>query len=265
MSAEPNLDLVLVVSLGQVTIQWLEEFRRPWVALGLVPSTIRPSRCFLDGLDVKPSRSTTEREQEYKGARIMADVAVAPIGWERALMAAEKVKERLRRATRALDAAGVRYAVVGGNAVAEWVARVDEDAVRNTKDVDILVRRADLPAVKAALESVGFVYHHVLDVDLFIDGPQGRPSAGVHLLYAGEPVKPGDLASPNIDESERATEFQVVSLESIVRMKLIAWRDKDRTHLRDLIGVGQIDATWPARFPPPLGDRLQQLLDDPNG
>jgi len=33
----------------------------------------------------------------------MAEAAVEPIGWEGALMAAEKVKERLRRATRALD------------------------------------------------------------------------------------------------------------------------------------------------------------------
>jgi hypothetical protein len=33
----------------------------------------------------------------------------------------------------------------------------------------------------------------------------------------------------------------------------------------DLISVGQIDASWPARFPPPLGERLQQLLDNPNG
>jgi len=39
----------------------------------------------------------------------MAEAAIEPIGWERALMAAEKVKERLRRATRALDAAGVLY------------------------------------------------------------------------------------------------------------------------------------------------------------
>ena len=196
----------------------------------------------------------------------MADAAVTPIGWERALMAAEKVKERLRRATKALDDAGVPYAVAGGNAVAEWVARVDEDAVRNTKDVDILVRRADFPAVKAALEAVGFIYHYVMDVDLFIDGPQGRPSAGVHLLFAGEPVKPGEEhASPALEASERAAEFQVVSLDSIVRMKLIAWRLKDRVHLLDLIGVGQIDATWPARFPAPLGARLQELLDNPNG
>jgi len=46
---------------------------------------------------------------------------------------------------------------------------------------------------------------------------------------------------------------------------LVAWRDRDRTHLRDLIGVGLLDGTWPARFAPPLGARLQQLLDDPNG
>ena len=94
----------------------------------------------------------------------MAEPVVEPIGWERALLAAEKVKERLRRATRALDAAGVPYAVAGGNAVAEWVARVDEDAVRNTKDVDLLIRRSDFPATKAALESAGFVYHHVMSI-----------------------------------------------------------------------------------------------------
>ena len=196
----------------------------------------------------------------------MADAAVGPIGWERALMAAEKVKERLRRATKALDDAGVPYAVAGGNAVAEWVARADEGAVRNTRDVDLLIRRIDLPAARAALEAAGFVYYQLLDVDMFIDGPQGRPSEAVHILFAGEKVRPDyEHASPDLDESERAAEFQVAKLEALVRMKLIANRRKDQVHLLDLIGVGLIDATWPARFPPPLGERLQQLLDDPNG
>ena len=196
----------------------------------------------------------------------MADAAVAPIGWERALMAAEKVKERLRRATKALDAAGVPYAVVGGNAVAEWVGRVDEDAVRNTRDVDLMIRRSELPAARAALEAAGFVYSQVLDVDVFLDGPQGKPSGGLHILFAGEKVRIDDEQPlPNLEDSERAAEFQVASLPALVRMKLIAWRDKDRTHLRDMIGVGLIDETWPARLPPPLADRLQQLLNDPNG
>src|SRR5437660_11474882 len=118
----------------------------------------------------------------------MAESTLPISGWEKALMAAEKVKERLRRATKALDAAGVPYAVIGGNAVAECVARVDEDAVRNTRDVDIMIRRGDFPAVKSALEAAHFVYTHLLDVDVFVDGPQGKPSGGVHLLYAGEKV-----------------------------------------------------------------------------
>ena len=88
----------------------------------------------------------------------------------------------------------------------------------------------------------------------------------MHILFAGEKVKPEyEHPSPDLAESERAAEFQVTTLEALTRMKLIAWRDKDRTHLRDMIGVGLIDATWPARLPPLLGDRLQQLLDNPNG
>jgi hypothetical protein len=196
----------------------------------------------------------------------MAEAAVEPIGWERALMAAEKVKERLRRATRALDVAGVPYAVVGGNAVAEWVARIDEDAVRNTRDVDILIRRPDFPAARACREAVGFIYHEVLDVDTFIDGPQGKPSGGIHLLYAGEKVRrDDDYGLPEIEESERAIEFQVVNLEALLLMKLTSYRLIERVHIRDMIGVGLVDGTWPARFPAPLGERLQKLLDDPNG
>src|SRR5260370_2960376 len=163
----------------------------------------------------------------------MEDAAIGPVGWERALMAAEKVKERLRRATKALDNAGVPYAVAGGNAGAEWVARIEEDAIRNTRDVDLLIRRGDLPAARTALEAAGFVYYQLLDVDMFIDGPQGRPSGGVHILFAGEKVRPDyEHASPDLNESERAAEFQVTKLPALIKMKLIAWRDKDRTHLR---------------------------------
>src|SRR5208283_835709 len=117
------------------------------------------------------------------------------VGWERALMAAEKVKERLHRATRALEGAGVPYAVVGGNAVAEWVARIDDEAVRNTRDVDLLLRRADFAAARSALEAAGFVYYRLLDVDVFIDGPQGKPSGGVHLLFADEKVRAADACT----------------------------------------------------------------------
>jgi hypothetical protein len=196
----------------------------------------------------------------------MADATTTPYGWERALMAAEKVKERLRRVSMALAQAGVAYAVIGGNAVAEWIARVDEGAVRNTRDVDILIGRSDLEAAKRALEAAGFVHHQLLDVEMFLDGPAGRPSDAIHILFAGEKVQPDHATSaPEVNESESAAQFQVIALDALVRMKLNAFRLKDRVHLVDMIGVGLLDQTWPSRLPPELGARLQQLLDNPNG
>lgn len=55
-----------------------------------------------------------------------------PVSCERMVRAVEKVCERLLRATGALEKAGIPYAVIGGNAVAARVSRVDESAVRNT-------------------------------------------------------------------------------------------------------------------------------------
>lgn len=180
--------------------------------------------------------------------------------------AVEKVRQRLLRSTAALETAGVPYAVAGGNAVAAWVARVDEAAVRNTADVDILIRRDDLPRAQAALESAGFVYRHVGGMDVFLDGADAKVRDAVHLVFAGEKVRDHEpVANPDVTESESATQFRILSLEALVRIKLTAFRDKDRTHLRDMIELGLLDQTWVARFPPELGSRLQQLLDDPNG
>ena len=89
------------------------------------------------------------------------------VSWERMIRAVENVRDRLRRATAALNNAGVPYAVAGGNAVAAWVSSMDEAAVRNTQDVNILLRRADLAAATAALTAAGFVYRHVKSPDIF--------------------------------------------------------------------------------------------------
>src|SRR6202165_5070310 len=103
--------------------------------------------------------------------------------------AVAKVRERLLRATAALNQTGVAYAVVGGNAVASWVATIDEGAVRNTPDVDLLVRRDDLPALTAALEAAEFVRAEVPDGAMFLDGPAAKPSESVRLLFAGEKAR----------------------------------------------------------------------------
>jgi hypothetical protein len=138
--------------------------------------------------------------------------------------------------------------------------------VRNKRDVDILIRRDDFDAVKAAMEAEGFIFANAYGVDFFLDGPDAKPCEGVHLLYAGEKVKESDpVPSPLVSESERGAAFQVVSLEPLVRMKLVSNCDEDRTHVRDMIQLGLLDATWPARFPAVLAERLQSMLDTPGG
>jgi hypothetical protein len=199
----------------------------------------------------------------------MGERALLPLGealLERMVRAVEMVRERLLKAARALDAAGIPDAVIGGNAVAAWVARVDPAAVRNTADVDILVDRSDLERVKDALTAAGFQYHETLDVHVFLDGPRASPREAVHVLFTGEKVQPDYLApTPSVTEAEAGDLFRVLNLEALVRMKLTSFRLKDQVHIQDLIGVGLIDATWPSRFMPELAARLQQILDNPNG
>ncbi|MFN0051195.1 MAG: nucleotidyl transferase AbiEii/AbiGii toxin family protein [Planctomycetales bacterium] len=196
----------------------------------------------------------------------MATVALQDFSWERMVRAVEKVQDRLLRAAAALEAAKVPYAVIGGNAVATWVSRIDESAVRNTRDVDLLISRGDLPAARAALESAGFVHRHAAGIEMFLDGPGAKARDALHILFAGEKVRVDDLhPAAEVSEAEPAANFQVISLEALVRMKLTSYRDKDRTHLRDLLDVGLIDATWLPRIPVDLAPRLQQLIDTPGG
>src|SRR4029078_13059150 len=98
-------------------------------------------------------------------------VILRGFSFDRMGAAVEKVRRRLLRAANALDGSGVDYAIAGGNAVAAWVSQVDEAAVRNTRNVDILVRRAHFQKVKKTLEYCGFVYRHAASVDMFLDGP----------------------------------------------------------------------------------------------
>ncbi len=182
------------------------------------------------------------------------------------IRAVEKVRERMLRATQALEKAGVPYAVCGGNAVAAWVSTVDEAGVRNTRDVDILLRRSDLDNAKVALGAAGFVHHFSFGVDMFLDGPDATPRDAVHVVFAGEKVKPHDeFATPEVTDSETTPSFRVTSLEALVRMKLTAFRDQDRTHIRDFMVVGLVNAEWLKKLPPSLAARLKQLLDTPGG
>ena len=184
--------------------------------------------------------------------------------WTRIERAVEKVKQRLQRTARALDAAGIPYAVIGGNAVQVWVAQVDEAAVRNTQDVDILLNRADLPGAVDALRAEGFLFAEVAGVPMFLDGPDASPRDAVHVVFAEEKVSPLDPEpAPAVEQRERVNDFFTLRLDALVRMKLTSFRFKDRVHLLDMISLGMIDKSWLSRLPDELRRRLQELIDNP--
>lgn len=163
------------------------------------------------------------------------------------------MQERLNHACQALNQAQVPYAVVGGNAVAAWVATIDDGAVRNTRDVDLLLAEEDLP--RATEETV-----------VFLDGPEGKPSQGLYILPADRKVRPEYVSPiPSVNRTTEINQKRIVELEALVEMKLNSYRDIDRTHLRDMIQIGLIDGSWLSHFPTKLAERLQWLLDDPEG
>jgi hypothetical protein len=105
-----------------------------------------------------------------------------------------------------------------------------------------------------------------VEFKIHLDGSSARARDAGHIVFAAEKVKSDDpFPAPDVAESEVTETFCLVSLEALVRMKLTAFRDKDRVHLRDLIEVGLIDASWTKVLPSALAARLQTLLDNPEG
>ncbi len=176
-------------------------------------------------------------------------------------MAVDRVEKRLRRVAAALDAAGIGYAVIGGNAVAAWVARVDPSATRATKDVDLLVERADLDRITEVMDGLGFGRHDLRNLVLFTDPEEPSKRAGVHLVWANEKVRPAyALPAPSTDETVRDAEgLLILDLPALVRMKLTSFRDIDRVHIADMLSVGLIDHTLRSALPDDLRDRLIEV------
>jgi hypothetical protein len=178
----------------------------------------------------------------------------------------DEIEDRKRRITAALAQHGVQYALIGGQAVIAWVSTVDPDATRTTKDVDILLRRADLAEAKRAAGTAGFEYYELLGTGMFLEKENQSPKRAVHVVWAGEYVRPGEAlpAAPLEDAVVLGQGLSVVSLEWLVKMKLTAWRLHDRVHVRDLVEVGLIDESWCAKLPAELAARLKRLIEAPD-
>jgi hypothetical protein len=184
--------------------------------------------------------------------------------WKAYSMAVDDVAARMKRICEAFAEHSVPFALVGGQAVVLWVSTRDPAAVRTTKDVDILLDRADLPRARAAALAAELDYFEMLGVGMFLERDDPNPRRAVHLVWAGEKVRPEyELPSPPIDErQELSPGLTVVSLAGLVRMKLLSNRDRDRVHLTDMIEVGLVGREMLDGLTPELTRRLEKLLSE---
>jgi hypothetical protein len=145
------------------------------------------------------------------------------------------------RVEKAFGAAGLEYRVVGGLAAYLYVEEVELDAGRLTKDIDILVRRQDLPRIAEAVEPFGLEYRHAAGVDMLVQ--KGAPSArrAVHMIFEGEKVRP-EYSEPaaKIGQGHAIQGIPVISVADLVTMKLTSFRLKDQAHIQDLDEQGLI-------------------------
>jgi hypothetical protein len=203
-----------------------------------------------------------EESMESRTAPFVESLSASP--WEKYRMALDDVTARLERITLALEQAQIPYALVGGQAVAIWVATRDPAAVRTTKDVDILLKRQDLAPARAAALAAGMEYFEVMGVGMFLEKSDPNPRKAVHLVWSGEKVRPEyPLPSPTVDQNELVEPGKhVISLPGLVLMKLMSNRDQDRVHLRDLIEVGLVGRDLLNGLPSELANQLEALLTE---
>jgi hypothetical protein len=169
----------------------------------------------------------------------------------------------LERISLPLTTAGIPYELIGGGAVMVQVNRVDPSAVRITKDIDIMIERADLERIKEVTSRYGFVFRHVRGVDMLLPPGETKARNAVHLVFSGEKTTPNQ-AIPNPPlrpefQSVHGVEVAVIPIVDLVQMKLSNNRDVDRVHVRDMDGIGLISPELEAALPEALRARLDEI------
>ena len=102
---------------------------------------------------------------------------------------------------------------------------------------------------------------------MFLERADTMPRRGVHVIFAEEKIIPHDLyPAPPVVTGIRSPEgVDAIDLRELLILKLIAFRDIDRVHIRDMIRVGLIDDTVAERITPPLRPRMEEIRADPDG
>jgi hypothetical protein len=140
------------------------------------------------------------------------------------------------------------------------VEEAEPDAGRLTKDIDIAVRREDLERIAAAAAPFGFEHRHTAGIDMLVRAGQPSVRRAVHLIFAGEKVRPDyPEPVPQLGPPRQIGNLRLIPLPDLVRMKLTSFRAKDEAHLKDLDEAGLITPEVEAGLPPVLAERLARV------
>jgi hypothetical protein len=138
-----------------------------------------------------------------------------------------------------------------------YVEEIEPDAGRLTKDVDVAVRRQDLERIAEAAKAFGLEYRHVAGVDMLMQAGQPSARRAVHLVFAGEKVRPEYVeAVPELGPAREIRGLRLMPLADLVKMKLTSFRFKDQAHLKDLDDAGAITPEIETALSPVLAERL---------
>lgn len=134
-----------------------------------------------------------------------------------------------------------------------------------TRDIDVMIRRADLPRVVAIAEEHGFRFRHSAGWDMLLYGDTNSARNAVHLLFEGEKVKDTQIeAHPAIRPVRTGLHghgFLVIPVVDLVRMKLSSFRDKDRVHVRGMDAAGLITRSVEQELSEELRARLRHVRE----
>ncbi|HUQ70543.1 MAG TPA: hypothetical protein VM165_13515 [Planctomycetaceae bacterium] len=211
-------------------------------------------------------RRLQRSDNAFVGTSGMDSSQLAPFDFGRVVEAVQRVDECRDHAVELMESAHIPYAVIGGHAVAAWIDSVDSSAARFTRNVDLLIHRGDVGRACDAISVFGYPATIRKRQVLFRKSDKPWHAATIRLLVGGEQVQPTDIQPlPTPEQSVVLNGFRCLALRPLVEMKLNDWRTIDKVHIQDLAGVDLVNADWYEFLPKLWTQRLESLLENPNG
>ena len=169
--------------------------------------------------------------------------------------------EDLELLLRVFEEAAVPFELIGGVAVnAHLLAASERSRSFVTRDIDVLVRQADLPSIQAAASRFACSPKRIVGGYALVL-PNSDLSEAVRLIFATEkprssyPVFTLDLAPEFIELFDK--KIPVAPLRDLLITELNSMQPKDLVHLEILDETGLISSEMELQLPSALRERLQ--------